>query len=533
MKINDYDVWYSYLKYFLDFNMNLHQIATNMTGLDLAELIIHSDGTVYWKDDEEQVNAKQIPLTYTSNGGSSYSPPSDMKPLQSEFLFQAYQMRHYEKFLFHSDFESRLQFIRIFLGVCYLQDKEETIAVYPQIKIYSNGIVLLLFRKIGKDCDLTVNDFVQEGVNLPAKTLNSIWVYTGIALANQLAYEQGGIYNLPLTKRIQKRRFEVIMDALREETSRTRDNKKGFHFDIVQYGKEGNEIFTLDSLKDMIFVMIEYGTNVHIKKPLRRKDKHVFHNYWKGIPFIYLLEFSDKPPTTEDYTEEQKRIFQSISARTEQKVQMSQPLIDYRPFNDYSVFVNEATLLWVFSKKEIDSKKDVKDPNRGHLIYDKQIQSEMLLYILALHHKIYTISSLDSASTEEIIKQKIFANGIYRDFETASHFGEINDLLKSASEMGVNKLKKDTDLNLDLKKELKTEIHAKKNNYFSWLLSILFGIVGIPTFTTDFLIPLWQISPIPIPKSDNLQKVFSYLISLIVFSGVLWIVYRKTYRQRK
>ncbi|MDI3095021.1 hypothetical protein QJ133_28255 [Priestia megaterium] len=532
MKINDYDVWYSYFKYFLNFNINLQQVAMNMIELDLAELIIDSDEIVYWKNTRGIVTNKQIPLVYQENGFSSYTIPEDMKRIQSEFLFQAYQMRHNEKTVFHSDFEGSLQFIRIFLGVCYLQDKEGKIAVYPQIKIYSNGIVLLFFRRINKNCDLTVDTFVQEGVNLPLKTFDSIWVYSGIALANQLAFEQGGFYNYPFTKYLQKKRYEVIKQALSDEISNIRDNKKGFNFDVVQYEKEDSEIFTIDHLKDMIFIMVEYASNIHIERPLKRELKYVLHNYWRGTPFIYLLEFSNQSETTDQFTEEQKSNFQSILARTEQKLKDTQPLIDYRLFNDYSVFVNEATILWVLSKEGLYSNKSLADGNRGPLIYDKQIQSEMLFYILALHHKIYTISSLKSASTEDIIQQKIFANKVYRDFESASPFGEINDFLKASSKMGVDKLKKDTDLNLDLKKELKIEINTKKNNFFSWLISILFGIVGIPAFTTDFLIPLWQVTSIPMPKSDNLQKVFSYLISLGVFSSILWIIYRKTYKEK-
>ncbi|MFP3391777.1 hypothetical protein [Brevibacillus sp. SIMBA_040] len=207
---------------------------------------------------------------------------------------------------------------------------------------------------------------------------------------------------------------------------------------------------------------------------------------------------------------------------------------DYRHYDDYSLYVNEAVILWALSKKGLTSNSEYSDPNRNHLIFDKQIQSEMLMYMFGLKHRLYTLSALKDYTVLEIVRQKIAINTMERQFIEASNFGEINNLTKGYSQL-LDKFEKLTEVNLSLKKEFNDELDQKRTTTFSWIIAIFFGLFSISSFSKDFLLPLWNVYSQPNNSGHNqdLQIIFAYSTSALITIVFLALLYFLIYRRRR
>jgi hypothetical protein len=105
--------------------------------------------------------------------------------------------------------------------------------------------------------------------------------------------------------------------------------------------------------------------------------------YWSGRPHIHLVRFDEQAETAPENERRNHRIFASILARVAPLIQSSRTMTlppTLRSFDDYGAYVTSATSLWVWSKQGIRNQWPRRDPNRGHLIYERQLVVELLEY---------------------------------------------------------------------------------------------------------------------------------------------------------
>ncbi|MGD8191526.1 hypothetical protein ACQCN2_16220 [Brevibacillus ginsengisoli] len=491
----------------------MHSIAKKIILLNAAEIVISSEDNVYWKDSNRRFQTTKLSLQRNKANSIKIDIPSEMSPLQRELIYQFESMKFNEQKLY-KHFEKNNSYIRIFFGGCYLREEGKLLSVYPQIKLYKNGILLVTFRKMLPDTNLTIEEFINYEVNIVTKSFDEILLPAGIIFANELASRKSSKYKL-YNRKSQYNTLAKVMTNIKNSSKLIRETDFCFNVIPVVTGNI-NEELNLDMIKDMFLVYISYFANMSLLKPLnkRKNEKYSLHTYFRGVPSIFLLNFSNQPDSKKQFDLIHNRVFNKILARSDgvEKIDIEEK--DYRLYDDYSVFANEAVILWVLSKQGLLSNEDYTDPNRGHLIYDKQVQSEMMMFMFGLKHKLFTISNSSEYTVLEVIKQKNAINQMERDFTEASNFGEINDLLKGYSQMFF-KLQENTDINLSLKKELGNELNQKKINTFSWIIAIFFGLLSISSFSKDFLLPLWKVFTKPNSAGyiQDLETVVAYLTS--------------------
>ncbi|PEW67022.1 hypothetical protein CN448_19020 [Bacillus cereus] len=521
MIIKDYDIWYTYSQYFLNEEIDLEKMAKTLVKLEIADLVVSSSDIAYWIFDEE-LCVENVGVKYPKSNFMTFSKPPNMNQLQAEFYEQAYKFEFHQRNLFTEMLNVKNRYIRAFLGKIYLKNEDMVVALYPQVKIYENGVVLLSLRKFCGNDDIPVGDFINNYVNLFTERFQELWMSSGIVLARELSvlsYEK-------LSNKEKKRAYNAIKEGICELTQVVEDEEQGFSFKLCNVPARGT--LNLGLVTDTIFEAIEYSANVKIEQPLRVERFYELGTYWRGMPFIYLLDYENQPHSTNDLLDEHYYMFSQILNRVSKISQCNIDNLkednDYRSFDDYKLFINEAVVLWAIAGQSLVSNIKYVDANRGHLIYDKQVQSEMLLYVYALYHKLFIKSYKENYTTEQVIQYQMKINEMYRDFKyEASHYGEINNLLNALSKFGVDDLKESIDNNLKLKKELDTLISNKNNTIFSRVLSILFGILGASSISTNVVLPIWEMMDVKILNSAEGQKIESYLFTVIFLIVIIFI----------
>ncbi|MCE0450057.1 hypothetical protein [Brevibacillus sp. AF8] len=374
------------------------------------------------------------------------------------------------------------------------------------------------------DCHLTDEEFIDEEVNMVTKSFDEILVPPGIILANELQMQKNKRYNF-LNRTSQLRIISNVIKNVRDSIQLIKETD--FNFNVIPMATEQNKDgLNLDVIRDMFLVYLDFFANLNLFKPLNKskQEKYSLHTYFRGIPSVYLLNFSNQPDTKKNINVDHCRSFNKVLARSTGVKKDEIEEKDYRLHDDYSVFVNETIILWALSKQAILSNEEYEDPIRGHLIYDKQVQSEILMLLFGLKHRLLTLSTFSHYTVLEVIQQKMTINQMEGEFTEASSFGEINEMIKGYSQMLV-KLQERTDMNLTLKKDLGNELNQKRVHVFSWVIAIFFGMFSITSFSKDFLVPLWNVIGNNVEYSQDLKTVIAYSLSTSIVLVILIVIY--------
>jgi hypothetical protein len=246
--------------------------------------------------------------------------------------------------------------------------------------------------------------------------------------------------------------------------------------------------------------------------------------YWSGRPHVHLVRFDGQAETAAENEKRNYRDFASILCRVS-PLEGSSRTISLPPtlrlFDDYGAYVTSATSLWVWSKWGLERERSRMDPNRGNLIYQRQLIIEILEYGYMLHRSLYhRMEMLRSSSEIATVRFQIL--DLKRRMREASHAGEIRDLLNAGwKEMSLPELRQEIEEGLSMLELDRRAVETLRTTRIGWALTTVFGFVAVPTLAEQLISPLWKISGIPAPASTALQKVLSVVVALLVVAPVV------------
>jgi hypothetical protein len=137
------------------------------------------------------------------------------------------------------------------------------------------------------------------------------------------------------------------------------------------------------------------------------------------------------------------------------------------------------------------------DPNRGNLIYERQVLVELLEYGYMLHRSLYHRVQ-EFATTAEVIAVRKQLLQLQRNMYEASHAGEIRDLLENGwKELGLPRLISEIDAGLRLRESETRSVEARRATRVGWALTVLFGFVAVPALADQVILPIWKLTPFP------------------------------------
>jgi len=216
MELKDWDIWHSYSSYFVDelvnSNENLAKIAIRLVKSDLCPLVFGAN-TAYWYKQDNEVKKSKVNIEILKNQECRYKLPEHPLGYPLELLDQSMKMWHSEYKLFSDKYRNSFPYIRCFLNACYLKtDTGRTIILYPQIKIYANGIFILSFREIAPKETYYLEPFMINEVNISQLDLDNILIPPELVKSNVigLVYEQPFFYLLWNRNKIRKNNKDIF-----------------------------------------------------------------------------------------------------------------------------------------------------------------------------------------------------------------------------------------------------------------------------------------------------------------------------------
>ena len=258
--------------------------------------------------------------------------------------------------------------------------------------------------------------------------------------------------------------------------------------------------------------------------------------YWSGRPHIHLVRFDEQAETAPENERRNHRIFASILARVAPLIQSSRTMTlppTLRSFDDYGAYVTSATSLWVWSKQGIRNQWPRRDPNRGHLIYERQLVVELLEYGYMLHRSLYhRMEQLNSS--DEIAAVRFQILDLRRRMREASHAGEIRDLLNAGwKEMSLPELLQDIEVGLSMRENDRRANDTNRATRIGFALTIVFGLVAVPALAEQLISPLWNLSGLPTPVNPELAKLVSILIAFLIVIPTVGVITFMSGRQSR
>lgn len=517
MIIKKYEVWYNYSTYLNTDNIDLMKLKDNILKTGLGELVFHSSNNMaYWINGDEIISYDPKIIGDFQNYKFSYPKEETISKGQREYFIQAVRMKGHESNLFRDYYYANyFEHIRIFLAPFYLQEEEFTICLYPQIKVYRNGIVQVVFRRIGKK-EIDIDKFILKYVNLYSNSFKEVWVPSGVLLT-QLIQKAFNFLSRKGSKQ-QLKAFASINNDIKNDSITSCDTFK-FSLNKLPTSTFG---YTTKDIFDWVMECIIYCVNTNPKFPFKYKEKITLGETWKGMPVIHLLEYSNQPHDTKSFSEQQSNTFLKILCRTSDDGYINnKSLQDLREFDDYSIYLNEALILCIMSKKGLDA--NFPDVNNGHLVYDKQIQAEMLNYYYIISRKLFDSSVyLRDSKVKDIIENRLKLHEIEHIFKNElANFGETKDMLNFAEQkLGIKDLKEKSHQLFELKKERNNILNQDFYQKISVLFTILFGLIGTLSFAKDLVVPVWDF----LFKNNNVPTIVQLLNSYCGTVGILLII---------
>jgi len=267
------------------------------------------------------------------------------------------------------------------------------------------------------------------------------------------------------------------------------------------------------------------------KSPLELGD------YWLARPHIHITRHQGQMKTAEENEKEFGESYGWIMGRLVRKnPNFGRRYLpaDLWPFGDFAAYIALQGSLWVWSESGLGQSEAWALPNQSHLVYENQTKAELLDYGYMLHRRLAATVAQIGTSDEVLRVQQDLIELKLKMGET-SVFGEIRELLtKGWEEMGVPQLQELIAESLAIRHAQETVAEEQRTVRWEIALTIVFGILAVPTLATELIEPIWAWLRIWQPSDSNAAKLFFIGVALIAVTVGLFLSRRMLlYKKRR
>lgn len=536
MLLKEWEIWKTYSTYFIDPINDLHTVARNLVDARLLRYSLLDDGSYYWQEGNVVLSGKAD--VYLEPNLSEASIQLNKK-LPDDFAFETIMESLYFRFAelkqFGQNKTSSTGYIRGHIGECRFVTDKHTYCVYPSIKLYGTGVMLVELRIIHPKALVNTKEFIEEFLSLYKFKFRNIFVPPSLHINGQHAFTASEKSKWPLLLRLGS--WLVDKDITKYvDQNIVREKSGGFDFEFVPLWEvkektderaESNG-FLID---DLIFTIFQ---SVSIAALGLRRGKSLLFNgpnkylelgsHWRGHPHIYLIEFNGQANLAQQNENKFKNDLGWIMAGVYGKPKgIGKKYLppSSRNFSDYGAYIANQATLWVWSKTGLDEMKKWEVPNRGHVIYLHQSICEMLDYGFSLHRRMLElVSKLDTFDDALNLKQTLV--NLEMEMQNLSPYGEISDLLqKGWNDMGVDRLRSAISEIIALK-QTQTSISEQRQSFiWQMVLTLVFGLLLIPSIASDLIKPIWELSGLSRAQNENLAALVDMVLALPIVSALI------------
>jgi len=552
MLINEWEIWVTFAAYFLDPIVDLQKVAQNLVQSGLLELAFIDNGTYYWLDGPSLLTGHaEISLGANREAALINAKSPIPSGYAGHVLFDSAYFRFAELKQFARARNFPPSYIRGYLGECVLISKDNSYIVYPMIKLYDTGVILVEIRIRSPKKGITLGRFVDEYINLYKRSFDNVLIPPGLRINAQHAFFLSGKPKpspiLPILIRSLSYRFDKdLQNKISKNTTVEKGGVFNFRYvplwdsDVIQ--KERNDKSKNTDPNFNVYTIRDFATDIihaaSVAIPGLRRGKSLWlkpntplqvGNFQEGRPHIHLLKFQGQASTArQNDAKFQNEFGWVLGGAFENNSKLGKQFLpkNAREFNDYGAYIAEYGTLWAWSKKGISNKESQKIPNNGGFIYFNQSICEMLEYGLMLHRRMYElVGSLKSSDLALKAKENLV------DLETAmnqvSGYVSIRNLLLQGWEaMRINKLQTGISDLIAIRHTESSEKDARKLSALQTILSVIFGVIAIPAFASGVVKPLWNWLNLSKPYNRNAAELCYFLIALVLIEVPIYFITR-------
>jgi hypothetical protein len=548
MKLREWEVWHTFSTFFNEPIKDLDKVARNLVLSGLFESAFLDDGKYFFHDGKNIISGK-AEIRLEPERTSAIFELSEKLPdnFSGETILESIYFRFAEIRHFGENNNFPPKYIRGHLGECRLITEKYTYVIYPTVKLYENGVLLVELRNIHPNVDIVTEDFVDQFSNLYKIKFQNMLVPPSLHVNGQHAFSatDKSIWKifLPAGTWLIDRE---IKKYLKEKTVQFNDGEFNFSY-IPLWDMNSSEddtsqpnYFSIDDLVGAIFQAVSLasaGLRTGYTLLFRGQNRpNSLSGYWSEHTNIHITKFIGQLNKAQQNESKFKDEFGWIMAgiyKKDKGLGVRYLPKNARHYGDYGVYVASNKTLWVWSKDGLNQQKEWEVPNRGHIIYFNQALCEMLDYGYALHQQIFrSVGNLDRS--DDAINAKYNLGHLETVMRQPAVYGEISDLLESGwKDMGVQDIRKAISEILELKQIQASTQEQRQTFRWQTILTMTFGFLAIPEVASNFIKPLWNLSKLPRPQDIDSANLSDISIAFVFVCLLILIFLRITTKKDK
>lgn len=551
MKIKEWEIWHTFASYFVRPIGDLEKVAKNLIQSGLLRCAFVDNGNYFWLHNDK-VFAGHAEITLGTNRQEAqinFSPdvPSDF---EREMLLNSCYFRFVELQNFARAKNLPPKYIRGHLGECLLFSEGKTYNVYPSIKLFETGIILIEMRFLSPDEDLKLDNFIGEYVNLYRTSFDNALVPPGLRITAQHAFALSEKPNSRLLLKIASYFLDREIENIIQKNSFT-DRGGDFEFqyvplwDVDEADTQDNESekakyagYTIYDLAKDIF----HAVSITIPG-LRRGTSLLWKpntplgigSFSSGRPHIHLLKFKGQTSTAQQNDEKfQNELGWIMGGSFEKGSDLGKQFLpkNSRMFSDYGAYIAEQGTLWVWSRKGLAKKTHTGTPKNVEIVFPNQATCEMLEYGHLLHRRMLeSVGSLNNPDTA--LKERENLVELESALHMPSNYGELSTLLFDGwNSMGTHKLKVAISELIAIRHTETSTKEGRRIETYQIILSLIFGVLAIPTFATGVIKPFWNLYSLWTPENKDAADLWFFIIALVTILLLILALTRSILRRR-
>lgn len=555
MEITDWEITYSYSSYLLeplDGHVALLDLAVDMVTSGLCAVAYHSSDLVFSRTEDGGARMSSVAFDWGADGERNILRlPEGLDSFETKCVVEGGRKSYHEKILLSDFVYYEAPYVRGFCEPLVMEVGGEEIVLYPQLKVYSNGVVLLMFRRSLRDDGISTEDFVKQDLNLATRGTGQIQVPPGLLRlqtqhtvfhrTNPLL-DLGNDEYVDLEKSTIRERASLLEIKRRtEETIRAHTEVSeidGFSIALAPIDPVGallNPELDLQTLRSYYMEALESVVdsipgNLRFLLSGPQLKTHTLGRYWSGRPKVFIHNFEERPSDASDIEDEFRSEIASILARspagTDQVLDDS-VLTSKRPFDDYALFVSEGVDLWVYTDKIFDLEGHEDDDAYEMLTLSHQIQGEFIEYIHMSYRRLEEVSTAESTDYSNLQRERERMVGLDRLTLKPSQYGELNELFEAAmSQLQIPELRSSVKDGFSLRSEVLKDQRETRFRQFGSAIAVIFGLLGATGLAIEVILPLLRNKSWASSIGNAGIRLLSFGISVvIVFALVLGVLF--------
>lgn len=498
VRLKKWCIHYNYSTYYNEEITDLCEAAIRLIENNFCP-VCYCDDLLFFKDKNGKATVEPLIIkqsNYSSEANIRFpeSLANNNRPFDLEGAFQAGLYTYFENQAFDRDCAWQSPYIRAILYPYRFRIENFNCELYPSVKIFSDGAIIVSFCILSPDIELEIEHFINDFVNLFNKKVSDIEIppeLLSLEAENILLTENGGIRNriknISLVKLLKK--------YIKAKSYSTKSGDFDYSFtSMSDFKKITNKEYGMNSIKDQVLVSLCTALNPRINEwryILAGPPKLLYSSgFWMGRPSICIIDYTGIPKTAGQIEKKYKVELGKILSRStlvNENSAIEHIKNNIRCFDDVSIQFNSALQLYIYSQAGINNRRYPVE-NYFDMIMPWQIKSEYIDYVLITYRKIEAISTDPSATISDILKLRKKLSLIDRmiDLQSYSHYGDVRKYIDQSLDMlQLDRLRSTIEKNIAIKSQTLEILSNRRNRGFVSLITIVFGIVGASGLSKD------------------------------------------------